>query len=79
NFAFTNFNFYPNPVKDNLKISNNSVIDSVEILSLLGQKMIAKNVNALDTELNLSELAGGIYFVKVSSLGLEKVFKIVKE
>ncbi len=78
-FAFTNFNFYPNPVKDNLKISNNSIIDSVEILSLLGQKMISKNVNSLETELNLSELSSGIYFVKVTCLGFEKTIKVVKE
>ena len=78
NFAFNNFNFYPNPVKDNLKISNNSVIDSVEILSLLGQKMFAKNVNSLETELNLSELSSGIYFVKVTSEGQEKTVKISK-
>ena len=79
NFAFTNFNFYPNPVKDNLKISNNSIIDSIEIVSLLGQKIISKNVNALETEINLSELSSGIYFVKVGSLGLEKSFKIIKK
>ena len=41
--------------------------------------MIAKNVNTLETEINLSELSSGIYFVKVTCLGFEKTIKVVKE
>lgn len=79
NFAFSSFNFYPNPVKNSLTISNSSTIDEVEITSILGQKMIAKTVNDLQTELDLSPLSNGVYFVKVTSEGQEKTVKIVKE
>lgn len=79
NFAFNNLNYYPNPVKNSLTISNSSTIDEVEITSILGQKMLSKKVNDLQAEINLSELSNGIYFVKVSSEGQEKTFKIIKE
>jgi uncharacterized repeat protein (TIGR01451 family) len=79
NFAFNNLNYYPNPVKNSLTISNSSTIDEVEITSILGQKMISKKVNDLQAEINLSELSNGVYFVKVSSDGQEKIVKIVIE
>lgn len=78
-FAFNNLNYFPNPVKNSLTISNASAIDEVEITSVLVQKMISKKVNDLQTEINLSELANGVYFVKVTSNGQEKTIKIVKE
>jgi uncharacterized repeat protein (TIGR01451 family) len=79
NFAFENFNFYPNPVKNTLTISNASTINNLEITSVLGQKMLSKKVNELHTEINLSSLSNGIYFVKVTSEGQEKTVKIIKE
>jgi len=78
-FAFNNFNYSPNPVKNSLTISNNSLIESIEISSILGQKMMRINVNNLQTELNLSGLSNGVYFVKVTSEGQEKTVKIVKD
>lgn len=79
NFAFSNFNFYPNPVKNNLIISNSAIIDKVEITSILGQKMILKTINDLQTEINLSYLSNGVYFIKVTSNESDKIIKIVKE
>ncbi|GAB3714434.1 T9SS type A sorting domain-containing protein [Flavobacterium koreense] len=79
NFAFNNLNYYPNPVKNSLSISNASLIEEIEITSLLGQKILTKKINELQTELNLSELSNGVYFVKVRSEGQEKTMKIIKE
>jgi len=78
-FALNNLKYYPNPVKNTFTISNSSAIDSVEITSLLGQKVVTKTMNDLQTEINLSSLANGIYFVKVTSEGQEKTIKIIKE
>jgi Secretion system C-terminal sorting domain len=66
-------------VKNSLTISNESLIDSVEITSILGQKMLSQKVNSLQTDVDLSALSEGIYFVKVTSEGQEKTLKIVKE
>jgi len=78
-FVFNNLHFYPNPVKNNLTISNTSTIDSVEISSILGQKIIVKKTNDLQTEIDLSQFTNGVYFVKVISEGQEKTVKIIKE
>lgn len=78
-FAFNNFNYYPNPVKNSLSISNGSTITKIEITSLLGQKIMTKKINDLQTEINLSSLSKGVYFVKVMSEGQEKTMKIIKE
>jgi hypothetical protein len=66
-------------VKNSLSISNASLIEEIEITSLLGQRILTKKINELQTELNLSELANGVYFVKVISEGQEKTIKIIKE
>ncbi|WP_309641185.1 T9SS type A sorting domain-containing protein [Flavobacterium sp.] len=78
-FAFNHFVCFPNPVKNTLSISNDSNIDSIEITSVLGQTMIAKKVNELQTEINLSPFSNGVYFVKVTAEGQEKTVKIIKE
>lgn len=79
NFAFSNFSYFPNPIKNSLSISNSSIIDTIEITSVLGQKIVTKPVNDLQTEIDLSDISKGIYFVKVASEGHEKVVKIIKE
>ena len=79
NVVFNDFKYYPNPVKNTLSISNNYIINKIEISSLLGQVLIHKKTNELQTEINLVELPNGIYFVKVVSENCEKMFKILKE
>jgi uncharacterized repeat protein (TIGR01451 family) len=78
-FVFDNFKTFPNPVTNVLKISNDSAIDAIEVSSLLGQKVMTKSVNDLQTEIDMSQLTNGIYFVKVSADGNEKTVKIVKQ
>lgn len=78
-FAFDHLNYYPNPIKDNLLISNNSIIDSIEIKSILGQNVLSKNINALLSEIDLSHLSKGIYLLKVYSENQIKTVKILKE
>lgn len=78
-FAFNDFDYYPNPVKNSLTISSESTIDSIEIYSVLGQKVKSIKVNDIQTEIDLSELNRGLYFVKATSSGQEKTIKIIKE
>ena len=77
--AFAGLKYFPNPLKNSLSISNSSIISQVEITSLLGQKIMTKNINELQTEINLSNLSNGIYFVMVKADDKEKTFRIVKE
>ena len=78
-FAFENFTFYPNPTKNNLTITNKTIIDWVQISSVLGQTVFSKNINSLESEIDLSSLSNGIYFVKVKSNNTVKTVKIIKE
>ena len=79
NVSFNDFKYYPNPVKNILSISNNYPINKIEVSSLLGQVLINKKTNELQTEINLVELPNGIYFVKILTENCEKTFKILKE
>jgi GEVED domain/Secretion system C-terminal sorting domain len=71
--------YYPNPIKNELHILNNSEIDSIEIYNLLGQKIIVKNLNSKSAIINLYDIKSGTYLAKVSSKKAIKTFKIVKE
>ncbi|MBC8882694.1 T9SS type A sorting domain-containing protein [Flavobacterium piscinae] len=79
-FDNAGFKYYPNPVKDVLNLSYISSISNVSVINLLGQQVFAKNVNANESQLDLSSLTAGTYLVKVTTEdNLEKTIKIVKQ
>ncbi|AWI24480.1 T9SS-dependent choice-of-anchor J family protein [Flavobacterium pallidum] len=73
------FKYYPNPVKDKLNLSYDQSITSVAVTNMFGQQVLAKNINASATELDLSALAQGTYVVKVNTADAVKVVKVVKQ
>lgn len=77
-FNFNNFIISPNPVSSFFEISNNSMIDFIEIFSTLGQKVIAKTINSLNAEIDITTIPSGVYFLKVNSNGFEKTTKFIK-
>lgn len=58
---------YPNPVKDILNIDfNNSFSGTIHVTNLIGIKMYDANIiNSQNEEINLSNLANGIYYLTV--------------
>ncbi len=78
-FLFSNFQYFPNPVKNTLNVSNSSIIDTIELTSILGQKIMSEKVNALQTEIDLTSLSNGIYIMNVLCEGHKKTVKIIKE
>jgi uncharacterized repeat protein (TIGR01451 family) len=78
-FAFENFKYSPNPVKEILKVTNDSVIDTITVTSMLGQTVFEKSVNDIEATIDLSALNSGIYLVKTTSASASKTFKIAKE
>ena len=78
-FAFNDFKFYPNPIKNTLSFTNNSVIDSVTITSILGQNVSNVNVNDFQSIIDLSFLPSGVYIADFLSNGTPKKVKLVKE
>ena len=78
-FDASSLSIFPNPVQTNVTITNASIIDSVQLLSVLGQEVFSKKVNSLQTEINTENLTKGVYFIKIIAAGKEKTIKIVKE
>lgn len=79
NFDLSQFNYYPNPVKNVLNISHNKDITSVAVYNVLGQKVLYKSVNAANATIDMSSLSSGTYLLKLTSDNQVRTLKIVKE
>jgi hypothetical protein len=74
----SDFSYYPNPVNDILTISSKTNITSVQVLNLLGQKVMDLKNNSVSAQVDMSNLSPGAYFVKVVSRKLTKTMRIIK-
>lgn len=79
--ATNHFSVYPNPVKNNVTVSNtNASISSIEMTDINGR--VVKNesfINVNNAVINVSDLAQGIYMMKIVSDKGIVTKKIVKE
>lgn len=67
---------YPNPTTNYINIQSNFDINSVEVYSLQGQKvLLVENQKTI----NISSLSKGIYFLKVKTVNGEITKKIIKQ
>ncbi|SRX73419.1 T9SS type A sorting domain-containing protein [Aequorivita antarctica] len=80
--ATLNFSIYPNPSSNTLNINCIKTIQKVEIYNNLGQ-LITRNINVLNdsnSELNVSKLEAGVYFIKIISadgeIGVRRFIKV---
>lgn len=78
-FDDSQFSIYPNPTSDKAFIEANSKIENIEVLDLLGRKVLEVSPLAEKAELNLGNLKTGIYIAIISSEEKKIVRKIVKE
>ena len=82
NFDFNSFfTIYPNPVNGNLTISKTAqiTISTVAIFNMLGQQLIViPNADSL-TNVDVSSLGGGTYFLKITSDHGSAVAKFIKQ
>ena len=72
-------NYAPNPVKNVLILQSNTILKSVLVYNLLGQKVIEQLVNDSNATVDFSFLPSGNYMVKVQGETAQKVIKIVKQ
>lgn len=70
---------YPNPVKNELHLLNDSTIETVEIFSMLGQCVTTKAINSDEGTVDVSSLSTGNYTVRVKTANTVQNFKIIKE
>ncbi|MBQ0768680.1 MAG: T9SS type A sorting domain-containing protein [Bizionia sp.] len=73
------FSYYPNPVKNTLSLKGVKHIQDVTVLNMLGQDVLRVAPNAITSEIDMSNLQSGTYFVKVTIENAIKTIKVIKE
>jgi BspA type Leucine rich repeat region (6 copies)/Concanavalin A-like lectin/glucanases superfamily/Secretion system C-terminal sorting domain/Ig-like domain CHU_C associated len=79
NFAINNsLKLYPNPTSHvlNLSISNNKTIDKVIVSDMSGKKLLERNN---ETQIDVQNLANGMYLLEVFMGNKKEVSKFIKE
>ena len=74
------FRFYPNPVRTNLNIELPSTVNqfNISIYNQLGQEVL-RQVGAENSKvIDVSDLASGLYIIKLSTKSYSKTFKFIK-
>ncbi len=80
NLVAKGFSYYPNPVRSELKMSANEDIKSINVYNMIGQevkKIVLSNVSSY--ELDMSDLANGLYFITAKVGESSGTFKIIKK
>ncbi|WMI67601.1 T9SS-dependent choice-of-anchor J family protein [Mangrovimonas sp. YM274] len=73
------FSYFPNPVEDVLNIKSPSVINDVLVFNSLGQQVLKLSPNEMNSQIDLSNLHSGAYFVQASILDKVETFRILKK
>ncbi|MCD0468964.1 S8 family serine peptidase [Flavobacterium sp. JAS] len=79
--ALSVFSVYPNPAQTTVSFvfSDENYNASVTIYSVLGQKVIEKQITNQDPILSVASLQSGLYFYAFDAEGLHKTGKIIKQ
>lgn len=70
------FNFYPNPIEDYLHIVTNENINKIEVYNIMGALVLEEM--QISDKIDLSQLNGGVYFVRINTDKGTIVKRIVK-
>ncbi|AFL81427.1 hypothetical protein Aeqsu_1954 [Aequorivita sublithincola DSM 14238] len=70
---------YPNPASDILNIQAEGSISSIEVMNLLGQRLLISKGNSNRQQIEISGLSAGNYFVKVFVGDISRVLRVVKK
>lgn len=75
------FVVFPNPVKSALNISSGDAtsIEKVTITDISGKTVLTKTLQTTNAAMDVSSLAKGVYFVKISTGNALKTLKFIKE
>ena len=70
---------YPNPVANILNIDATTPISNVEIVNVLGQVLVSKSSNSTISNIDVSALSTGNYFISVTSENNTRVLQFLKK
>ena len=77
--SFYNIDVYPNPASNVINVRSEFTIDNLSIFDLMGRTVKQQISNNKEFSLDVSELAKGIYLVKLTSGEKEAVTKFIKK
>jgi hypothetical protein len=70
---------YPNPTNGNLNIELNTTAQkNVQVVDLTGRVVYAAQSNASTMQVDLSQVANGVYYVKIQSAQDSQVIKVIR-
>lgn len=75
---FLDYSYYPNPTRGNVVITSKDSITEVTVYNVQGQLLFNQKMNALNTNVDMSQFANGTYFFKLKINDREANFKILK-
>lgn len=78
-FDDSSFRAYPNPVKNILNLSYKEEMTAIKVFNILGQQVLSKNINATESEVDMSALHSGTYLVKAYAGEEVRTFKVIKQ
>ncbi len=73
------FSYYPNPVKNTLTLNAQNNIETVRMYNMLGQEVMNAKPQTVDSELDMSSLETGTYFVQVTIANVTKTVRVIKQ
>ncbi len=74
-----NLQFFPNPVVDQLTIFSIYKLDNYKIYNVLGSLVSQNKGGGNFTKIDMARLKSGMYFVTVTSGGMQSTFKVTKK
>ena len=78
-FEDANFSLSPNPAKEVLNLKASKAISNIEIYNVMGQKILAKKINAVNKSIDISKLNKGMYLMNVTIDSTTESYRFIKE
>lgn len=70
-----NLNVAPNPTDGILNVNSDFKMNTIELFNIAGDKVMSKQINAWQEELNMEQLPNGIYLLKANGFNNEQYLK----
>ena len=77
--TLNSFKYFPNPVTDKLSLRAQDNIQNVGVYNMLGQEIMNLSPDTNSSEVDMSELSQGAYFVRVSINNSTQTIRILKK
>ncbi|HAI19332.1 MAG: hypothetical protein CMP05_09965 [Xanthomarina sp.] len=79
NLEISQFTYFPNPVNNTLSLRGVKDIQNVAVYNMLGQEVLRTAPNTVNSDVDMSGLQSGTYFVKVMIENTTKTIKVIKK